>query len=153
MKNFIKPDWTKSNLNISATLAEFLGAPNKNATLPILKDELAKGYKNVVFICFDGLGIYPLEKNLSEDDFLRKSVKQILVSTFPSTTTNATTSLMENQLPLEHGWFGWSVYFKNIKRNINIFLNTDSWTDEKVEITDSPLVVKLSLFLRADFYG
>ncbi len=139
MKNLIQPDWTKSNLNISATLAEFLGVPNKNATLPILKQELAKGYKNVVFICFDGLGIYPMEKNLSEDDFLRKHIKQTLVSTFPSTTTNATTSLMENQLPLEHGWFGWSVYFKNMKRNINIFLNTDSWTDEKIEITNSPL--------------
>lgn len=139
MKNLIRPDWTKSNLNISATLAEFLGAPNKNATLPILKNELAKGYKNVVFICFDGLGIYPMKKNLPADDFLRKNVKQTLVSTFPSTTTNATTSLMENQLPLEHGWFGWSVYFKSMKRNINIFLDTDAWTDEKVEITDSPL--------------
>lgn len=139
MKKFIKPDWTKSNLNISATLAEFLGAPNENATLPILKEELAKGYKNVVFICFDGLGIYPIEKNLSEDDFLRKNVKQTLLSTFPSTTTNATTSLLTNKLPLEHGWFGWSVYFENIKRNINIFLNTDSWTGEKVEISDSPL--------------
>lgn len=139
MKNFIKPDWTKSNLNISATLAEFLGAPNKNATLQILKSELAKGYKNVVFICFDGLGIYPLKQNLHEDDFLRKNIKQTLVSTFPSTTTNATTSLLRNQLPLEHGWFGWSVYFKNLERNINIFLDTDSWTNEKVEITDSPL--------------
>ncbi len=79
MNNLIQPDWTKSNLNISATLAEFLGAPNKNATLPILKNELAKGYKNVVFICFDGLGIYPMEKNLNEDDFLRNNIKQTLV--------------------------------------------------------------------------
>ena len=45
MNNFIKPDFTRSNLNISATLAEFLGAPNKNATLPILKEELKK-YQN-----------------------------------------------------------------------------------------------------------
>lgn len=139
MKKFIKPDWANSNLNISATLAEFLGAPNKNATLPVLKSELAKGYKNVVFICFDGLGIYPINKNLDEDDFLRKNIKQTLVSTFPSTTTNATTSLIQNRLPLEHGWFGWSVYFKEMQRNINIFLDTDSWTDEKVEITSSPL--------------
>lgn len=126
-------------MNISATIAEFLGAPNKNATLPILKSELAKGYKNVVFICFDGLGIYPLKQNLTEDDFLRSNIKRTLVSTFPSTTTNATTSLTRNKLPLEHGWFGWSLYFKNMKRNINIFLDTDSWTNEKVEITDSPL--------------
>lgn len=139
MNELIKPDWTRSILNISATLAEFLGAPNKNATLPTLKNELSKGYKNVVFICFDALGIYPMEKNLPEDDFLRKNVRQTLVSTFPSTTTNATTSLMNNQLPLEHGWFGWSVHFENMKRNVNIFLNTDSLTDEKVEITDSPL--------------
>lgn len=105
MKDFIKPNWTNSILNISATLAEFLGAPNKNATSPLLKQELAKGYKNVVFICFDGLGIYPIEKNLSKDDFLRKNISQTLVSAFPSTTTNATTSLMQNQLPLEHGFW------------------------------------------------
>ena len=48
MNKIIKPDWKNSNLNISATLAEFLGAPNKNYTLKILKDELEKGYKNVV---------------------------------------------------------------------------------------------------------
>ena len=42
MKNFIKPDWNNSNLNISATLAEFLGAKNNNSTLPILKKELKK---------------------------------------------------------------------------------------------------------------
>ena len=91
---FITPDFTRCNLNISATLAEFLGVPNKNATLPLVKAELDKGYKNVVFICFDGLGIYPMSKNLTQDDFLVRHVKQTLVSTFPSTTTNATTSLM-----------------------------------------------------------
>lgn len=150
MKDFIKPNWTNSILNISATFAEFLGAPNKNATLPLLKQELAKGYKNVVFICFDGLGIYPIEKNLSKDDFLRKNIGQTLVSAFPSTTTNATTSLMQNQLPLEHGWFGWSVYFKNIKRNINIFLDTDSWTNEKVTIANSPIGNRDYYFDHAD---
>lgn len=149
MKNFFKPDWTRSNLNVSATLAEFLGAPNQNATLPILQTELAKGYKNVVFICFDGLGIYPLTKNLSEQDFLIKNIKQTLLSPFPSTTTNATTSLSTNSLPLEHGWFGWSVYFKSLNRNINIFLDTDSQTGEKIEITDSPLESPRYYFDRA----
>lgn len=49
MKDFIIPNFQQSNLNISATLAEFLGAPNKNATLPVLKAELAKGYKMLYF--------------------------------------------------------------------------------------------------------
>ncbi len=138
--DFIKPDYKNCNINISATLAEFLGAPNKNATLPLLEEELKKGYKNVVFICFDGLGIHPIEKNLDKEDLLRRNITQTLLSTFPSTTTNATSSLRSNLLPLEHGWFGWSMYFENIKRNINIFLDTDSWTEEDVAITNSPLL-------------
>ena len=133
MKNFIKPNWNNSNLNISSTLAEFLGAPNKNATLPILKQELQKGYKNIVFICFDGFGINPIKINLKEDDFLRKNIKQTLTSTFPSTTTNATTSLICNLLPLEHGWFGWSLHFDEIQRNIDIYLHSDSQSGEKID--------------------
>lgn len=132
MKALIKPDWQKSNLNISATLAEFLNAPNNNATLPILKEELKKGYKNVVFICFDGLGINPIKKNLKRRDFLRKNIVQTLKSTFPSTTTNATTSLATNKLPLEHGWFGWSLHFNEINKNIDVYLRLDSQTGEEI---------------------
>lgn len=130
---FIKPNWGKSNLNISATLAEFLGAPNTNKTLPKIKKELKKDYKNVVFICFDGMGINPLKINLRKDSFLRKNIKQVLRSTFPSTTTNATTSLTLNKLPLEHGWFGWSLHFEEIGRNMDIYLHSDSLTGEKVD--------------------
>lgn len=131
----IKPDWNNSNINISSTLAEFLGVENKNATLPILKQELEKGYKNVVFICFDGLGIYPLRQNLEEYDLFIRETKQVLRSTFPSTTTNATTSLLTNTFPLEHGWFGWSLHFKNINRNIDIYTHNDSWTGQKVDMS------------------
>ncbi len=132
---FIKPNWQKSNLNISATLAQFLGAPNTNETLPILKEELSKSYKNVVFICLDGLGINPININLEEDSFLRRNIRQTLTSTFPSTTTNATTSLTCNKLPLEHGWFGWSMHFDEIKQNIDIYLHKNSQTGEKVDYT------------------
>lgn len=137
-QKFIKPNWDNNILNISATLAEFLGAPNSNATLPVLKQYLAKGYKNVVYMCFDGMGVNPLERNLPEDDFLRTHIAQVLTSTFPSTTTNATTSLCTNKLPLEHGWLGWSLHFDEIGRNVDIFLNKDSQTGEEV-VFDSPL--------------
>ena len=133
MEYFIKPDWNNSNLNISATLAEFLGAKNNNATLPILKEELKKDYKNIVFICFDGMGINPININLKKEDFLRKNIVKTLTSTFPSTTTNATTSLITNLLPLEHGWLGWSLNFKEIKQNIDIYLHANSITGEKVD--------------------
>ncbi|MBE5738190.1 MAG: hypothetical protein E7354_00435 [Clostridiales bacterium] len=133
MREFIKPDWNNCNVNISSTLAEFLGVPNKNSTLPILKEELQKNYKNIVFLCLDGLGIYPINKNLDTNSFLSKNIKQVLTSTFPSTTTNATTSLITNKLPYEHGWFGWSLYFDEINKNIDIYLHSDSQTGEKVD--------------------
>ena len=129
---FIKPDWSNSILNISATLAEFLGAPNPNATLPLLKKKLEHDYKNVVYMCFDGMGVNPLECNLPTTDFLRQHIEQTLTSTFPSTTTNATTSLCTNKLPLEHGWLGWSLHFDEIGRNVDIYLNRDSQTGEEV---------------------
>ncbi len=140
MKKFNLPDFKHSNVNISATLAEFLGAPNRNSTLPAVKAELTKNYKNVVFICFDGMGIYPLEQNLDKSDFLRMHIKDTMSSTFPSTTTCATTSLTTNRLPMEHGWFGWSMYFEKLQRNVCIFLDTDFLTGEKIDVADcSPL--------------
>lgn len=140
MKKFNLPNFKHSNLNITATLAEFLGAPNTNSTLPQIKAELSKDYKNIVYICFDGMGTFPLEQNLPETDYLRKNIVDVLSSTFPSTTTCATTSLHTNRLPLEHGWFGWSMYFEKLRRNVFIFLNVDAETGEQLDIKDiSPL--------------
>lgn len=134
MKNiqFHEPNFKNCNLNISATLAEFLGADNKNATILLLKKELKKNYKNIVFICFDGLGINPININLEKNAILRKNIAKILVSTFPSTTTNATTSLLTNTLPLEHGWLGWNLYFEEINKNLDLYNKKDSKTGEVI---------------------
>lgn len=51
MKKYILPDFERSNLNISATLAEFLGAPNKNATLPVVREFLDRKYNLPVQNC------------------------------------------------------------------------------------------------------
>lgn len=135
MKNFTKPDWNNCNLNISATLAEFLGASNNNKTLKVIEEELSKNYKNIVFVCLDGFGMYPIKKNLSPNDFLRRNIVKVLTSTFPSTTTNATTSLTCNLKPLEHGWFGWSLHFNEINQNIDIYLHSNSLTGERVDFS------------------
>ena len=146
MKEFIKPDFSKSNLNISSTIAKYLGAKNDKPTLKILEDELNKNYKNIVFICFDGLGINPININLKEDTILRKNIKMELTSTFPSTTTNATTSLLSNKYPLEHGWFGWSLNIPSMNKNVDIFPKRDSKTKEPVVITDSPITEEKHYF-------
>lgn len=133
MKGFTKPDFTKSVLNVTATLAEFFNAPNQNPVLPVLKEELQKNYEKIVFILFDGMGTYPLSVNLDKDDFLLKNTKMTLTSTFPSTTTNATTSVNTNKLPLEHGWFGWIMRFNEIDKNVIMFWHCDAQTGEKLD--------------------
>ena len=132
-KKFIKPDFNNNIINISATIAQFLGCPNDKPILPNLKKELEKGYKNVVFLILDGFGIHPIEKNLSENSFLRKNIKQVVTSVFPSTTTNAMTTYLTNKYPMEHGWFGWSLYFEELNRAVSIFLDTDTYTGEPIE--------------------
>lgn len=133
MARFIKPDFNNNIINISATIAEFLGCPNDKPTLPALSRELAKGYKNVVFVILDGMGVYPVEKNLAEGAFFKKNTIQVLTSVFPSTTTNATTTYLTDKYPMEHGWFGWSLYLEELGRAVDIYPEVDSETGEHIE--------------------
>ena len=129
---YIYPNFKENIVNIAATFAEFLGIKTGKPQLSAITKELAKDYKNIVFICFDGLGIYPLEKSLSKSDLLRKSIKQVLTSTFPSTTTNATTTLITAKTPNEHGWFAWSLYIKQLNRVVDLYRNKDHYTEELI---------------------
>ncbi len=130
---FTKPDFDNNIINVTATLAEYFGAKNSNPVLPVLKEKLSENYEKVVFILFDGMGMHPLKVNLSQDDFLFKNLKAELTSTFPSTTTNATTSVNTNLSPLEHGWFGWILYFEEIDKILALFPHVDASTGEKVD--------------------
>lgn len=129
----IKPDFENSVLNISSSLAKFLGKENNYKTLSTLDESLAKGKKNVVFLILDGCGINPININLSEDCFLRRNIRQTLTSVFPSTTTNATTTYRTALPPIEHGWFGWSVYFEGLGRAVDVYMGRDSYTGEEID--------------------
>ena len=130
---FTKPNFKNCILNISASLAKFLGADNKNKTNKIIDRELKKNFKNLVFIIFDGMGFDPININLDKNSFIRKNIKDKITSVFPSTTTNATTTLLTNKMPLEHGWVAWSVYFKELDRAVDIYLNSDTYTNEQID--------------------
>ena len=133
MKPLYRPNFSRSIVNVSATLAEFLGCPNEKPTLPELRAALEKGWRNVVFVIADGLGMHPIEQNLPQTSFLRRHLSAELTSVFPSTTTCATTSLLSNLYPMEHGWFGWSLYFEALGRSVDLFPETDSYTGEPIE--------------------
>lgn len=131
----IKPDWSNSILNVSATLANYLGKKVETTTVDCLENALKeKDYRNIVFLCVDGLGMYPLCSNLEPERFLRRNVNWTITSVFPSTTTNATTTLATGSYPSRHGYFGWCLYFKELDKVVDIFKGVDHYSQKKVDM-------------------
>ncbi|MBR3929879.1 MAG: alkaline phosphatase family protein [Clostridia bacterium] len=126
------PDYQKSILSITSSVAAYFGAKTPYPPLEAVTAALMeKNTKNVVLLLFDGMGENLLKRHLQEDAFLRKHDVGPVSTVYPSTTTAATTSLWTGVAPGEHAWLGWSLYFKEIGRQIDTFLGKDSFTGEK----------------------
>ncbi len=118
-------DYDSSILSLASSIMEHFNVRHNHKTIPELDLLLSKGYKNVFVILFDGLGIDALENHLPPDAFLRKNLLKEISSVFPPTTTAATTSVLTGLSPAEHGWLGWSLYFEEIDKNVDLFPNSD----------------------------
>ena len=129
----MKPNFNKNILNISATFKNFLGGNTKIKENKKLKNELRKNYKNVIFLIFDGMGVQVLKDNLDKDNILRKNIKDILTSTYPTATVNATTTLATADYPANHLWLGWSMYLKEMQLPIVLFKHLNEITDEEID--------------------
>ena len=106
------PDYTRCPINIVSSIRKYYKTASAYPSLPKLDAELGKNYKNVVLMVLDCLGTTMLERNLSASIFLRKRCVDSLTSVFPSTTAAAMTSYYTGVSPNQHGWLGWSLYFK-----------------------------------------
>ena len=126
------PDYTRCPVNIISSIRKYYREPNVYPTLPKLDAHLSKFYKNIVLIVLDGMGTDMMERNLSPISFLRRNFTENLTSVFPSTTAAAMTSYYTGLSPNEHGWLGWSLFFKEFCRTIDIFTNLDSYTKTPV---------------------
>ena len=119
-----KPDYLNCGLNLISSIAGHLGLPLSHPTLPFA-DELLKRkrYQKIVLMLFDGMGIDLLERALPKDAFLRRRLFRTLSAVCPSTTTNATTCIECGVSPREHGWLGWTLYFPQLQKPVDIFIN------------------------------
>lgn len=138
MKNVLKeiespvfPDYENSILNLSCSIQQHFGVKPLHPTMPVIDEMLSHNYKHVVVVLLDGLGINILEKHLSYNDFLRRNLLTDYSSVFPPTTTASTTSFLSGKSPIEHGWLGWDVYFKQEDKTVTCFLNTLQGTNTK----------------------
>ncbi len=118
------PDYRNCCLNLISSIAGYFGAGLSHPTLPFLDRILSqKPYRTIMVMLFDGLGVDLLEKALPETAFLRRHMDHTLSAVYPSTTTNATSSIECGQSPREHGWLGWTLFFPQIQKPVDIFTN------------------------------
>ena len=118
------PDYDNSILNIVCSLQKHLGVNAGHKSLALCDAVLKKGYKNTVFMVFDGLGADAFNYHLPKESFLRQHTLATVSSVFPSTTTAAMTALYSGLSPVEHGWIGWSLHFEEADALVDIFPNT-----------------------------
>jgi len=80
----------------------------------------------------DGMSLDNIMLHLPKESFIASHIIAPIYTVFPPTTTAATTTFHTALSPLETGWIGWSSYYKEYDRIIVNFLNTDCYTDEKL---------------------
>ncbi|MGN0528082.1 MAG: alkaline phosphatase family protein [Eubacterium sp.] len=132
MAKIMFPDYDKSILSIAASVLKHYGVTDcPHKTLVELDEILAKNYKNVIVMLFDGLGTDAINYHLDENSFLKQNMLCSVSSVFPPTTTAATTSIQSGYSPIEHGWLGWDLYFKELDENVAVFRNTLQKNGEK----------------------
>lgn len=126
------PDYTNCIANLANSILEEFGIwEDGRQRLKILDQYLAKGYENIVVILLDGMGKCIIEKNLESDGFFNTHLAGTYSSVFPPTTVAATTSIANGLNPCEHSWLGWDCYYPQIDKNVTVFMNTETGTDQQ----------------------
>ena len=124
-----------SLINFSNSFLAHFGAPTFHSTIKEV-DDVLKGHQKVIVILFDGMGRNITRKHLEPKAYIRKNYLCTINSTFPPTTTAATTGFLTGKYPIETGWMSWAQYFDKYQKNIILFKNTDYNTEEEIEPKD-----------------
>lgn len=131
--SIVYPDYEKSILNLASSILRAYGAPCAHPTLPSLDAALAEPHKNRIFLILDGMGNEFIHRQLQPDGFFCRCQVDEISSVYPCTTTAATTSMLSGLSPLEHGWLGWSPWFREYGRILDVYLDRDSLSGQEIK--------------------
>jgi len=141
----MKKNYNQNSLvNFSNSFLKHFDIPTFHDSLKEV-DEILKDHKKIAVILFDGMGRNITRKHLSSKSYIRQHYLCTINSTFPPTTTAATTAFLTGKYPIETGWMSWAQYFDKYQRNIILFKNTDYNSEEKLEpdnIANNELPIK-----------
>ena len=121
MKKTMKPNYENSTINMMSSILNKYGVKTNYKTIASLDDIINKADKIVLFI-FDGLGNNILN-NASANGVFNKNKLSEITSVFPSTTVAGINTISSGLSPIEHGWLGWTLYFSEVDRTIEVFRN------------------------------
>lgn len=137
MNYFDNIDYNNCITNLTSSIQKHFNIkPNYQTNAIIDKLLLEKDYENIIVFVFDGMGSAILEKNTTQNHFLRTHKVAEMNSTYPPTTANCTTAFITGLNPISTGWLGWSTYFKDLDICMDNFPNCYSLTKEKLDIDD-----------------
>ena len=132
-KDIVLPDYNHSILGTISSILKYYNVETEHKSSEKLDEILnKKEYKNVIFLVLDGLGEHILNK-ISKDGILSKHKIDCVTSVYPSTTTAALTTYYAGRPPYETGWIGWSQYFKEYGRSIDMFSHNESYMREPLK--------------------
>ena len=123
------PDYNNCIANLANSILKKFGIDEGRQTLHLLDSYLEKEYENIVVILLDGMGQSIMDRNLEKDGFFRTHLVGSYSSVFPPTTVAATTSVMSGLNPCGHGWLGWDCYYPQVDKNVTVFFNVESGTE------------------------
>lgn len=128
----VKPNYDRSILSVSSSILKKFKISSNYPSLEEIDLYFRKKYKNIIFLILDCMGSKVLKDNLDEQSILRRNIKTEVTTVFPSTTAAATTAFHSGLSPLESGWIGWMLYFKEYQSNIELFSGNDFYTGKKI---------------------
>lgn len=123
LDNIFRYDTKNNIVNLSSSIMKHFGLKPFHKTIDYVDNVLVKDKDNVILMIYDGLGLDVMNKTLDKDSFLLSNLHHKINSIFPPTTACCTTSIMGGKYPIEHGYVGWDIYFKDIDKIVTIFKN------------------------------
>lgn len=118
----LKLDKKRTLCNVSNSILKHYGVETFHTTYKPLDKILKNTSKEkICLILFDALGKAIIDRYQEYIPFIFNHVYKEFKSVFPPTTVAATTSLTTGRYPIENGYLGWTMYFKNYDKLINVF--------------------------------
>ena len=134
----VKNNYNETLTNLACSIRKYFDLDYKHETIEYIDKILEERKpKNVVTILFDGMGSNIIDKILSPDSFFIKHRIKPITTVFPATTVAATTTIQTGLNPVETGMLGWSMYFKEIDKTINVFPETEKGDIEEKHLKEA----------------